>query len=105
MFGLSTDPYIFTKLLRPHFKHWWEQGIKTAVYLDDGARVCDTFEKCIDQAKQVKTDLQSAGFIINNDKSVWVLCQCLVRLGLLLNLIKVVLEIPENRLLKVEMPY
>ena len=102
MFGLSTGPYIFTKLLRPLVKHWREQGIKTAVYLDDGAGVCDTFEKCVDQAKQVKTDLQSAGFIINNDKSVWVPCQCLVWLGLLWNLIKGVLEIPETRLLKVE---
>ena len=102
MFGLSTGPYIFTKLLRPLVKHWREQGIKTAVYLDDGAGVCDTFEKYVDQAKQVKTNLQSAGFIINNDKSVWVPCQCLVWLGLLWNLIKGVLEIPETRLLKVE---
>ena len=30
-----------------------------------------TFEKCVDQAKHVETDVQSAGFIIDNDKSVW----------------------------------
>ena len=40
--------------------------------------------------------------IINNDKSVWVPCQCLVWLVLLWNLIKGVLEIPEARLHKVE---
>ena len=43
-------------------KHWREQGIKTTVYFDNGAGVCDTFEKGVDQAKQVKTDLQYAGF-------------------------------------------
>ena len=52
--------------------------------------------------RPTQTDLQSDGFIINNDKSVWLPCQCLVWLGLLWNLIKGVLEIPENRLLKVE---
>ena len=102
MFGLSTGPFCFTKLLRPLVKHWMEQGINTAVYLDDGAGVCDTYEKCANQAEQVKSALQAAGFIINDEKSVWVPCQGLVWLGLLWNLIKGVLEIPEDRLLKVE---
>lgn len=102
MFGVCTGPYIFTKLLRPLVKHWRGRGIKTAVYLDDGAGVSDTFEGCVKQAKQVKCDLQSAGFIINNDKSVWVPCQGLVWLGLFWNLVTGVLEIPQVRLLKVE---
>ena len=102
MFGLSTGPFCFTKLLRPLVKHWRELGINTAVYLDDGAGVCDTYEKCANQAEQVKSDLQAAGFIVNDEKSVWVPCQGLVWLGLFWNLIKGVLEIPEDRLLKVE---
>ena len=78
------------------------QAFKTAVYLDRGAWVCDTFEKCVDQAKTVKTDLQSSRFNVNNDKSVWVPCHRLVCLRLLWNLIKGVLEIPETRLLNVK---
>jgi hypothetical protein len=35
-FGLTTAPYIFTKLLRPIVKHWRSQGISNVVYLDDG---------------------------------------------------------------------
>ena len=61
MFGLRTGPYIFTKLLRPHFKYWWEQGIKTAVYLDDSAGVCDTFEKKM-SIKQNKLNMFLKGY-------------------------------------------
>ena len=35
-FGLSSAPYIFTKLVRPLVKHWRAQGISSIVYLDDG---------------------------------------------------------------------
>jgi len=35
-FGLSTAPYLFTKLLKPLEKHWRLQGICTAIFLDDG---------------------------------------------------------------------
>ena len=41
-FGLSSAPYIFTKLLRPLVKHWRSQGIHTVVYLDDGFDVEST---------------------------------------------------------------
>ena len=35
-FGLSSAPFIFTKLLKPLNKCWRTQGIPIAVYLDDG---------------------------------------------------------------------
>ena len=36
-FGLTSGPYIFTKLLRPLVRHWRSQGIQIAVFLDEGA--------------------------------------------------------------------
>ena len=41
-FGLSSAPYIFTKLLRPLVKHWRSQGIHIVIYLDDGFDVEST---------------------------------------------------------------
>ena len=35
-FGLTSAPYIFTKLLRPLVKFWRFNGIKIVVYIDDG---------------------------------------------------------------------
>ena len=40
----------------------------------------------LSQAKQVQSDLISAGFIINEEKSTWVPCQGLVWLGFYWNL-------------------
>ena len=56
---------------------------------------------CLSQAKQVQSDLISAGFIINEEKSTWVPCQGLVWLGLYWNLAEGNLEIPEKRINKV----
>ena len=93
-------PYIFTKLLRPLVRHWRGQGIQIAVFLDDGAGTNPDFDTCFSQAKQVRSDLISAGFVINEEKSKWVPCQGLVWLGLHWNLAEGSFEIPEKRLEK-----
>ena len=36
-FGLSSAPYLFTKLFRPLVRHWRAQGFHFALHLDDGA--------------------------------------------------------------------
>ena len=35
-FGLSSAPYLFTKLLRPILTSWRSNGIPMAIFLDDG---------------------------------------------------------------------
>ena len=35
-FGLSSAPFIFTKLLRPLETHWRSHGIPIAIFFDDG---------------------------------------------------------------------
>ena len=101
-FGISWGPNIFSKLLRPLVKHWRGQGIKIAIFLDDGTGVNDNFDTCLTRAKQVKRDLESAGFVINYDKSIGNPCQGLLWLGLFWNLKEGMLQIPESRLCKVE---
>ena len=44
-FGLSTAPYIFTKLLRPLVKLWRGRGFHSVVYLDDDIDLEETYEK------------------------------------------------------------
>ena len=71
-FGLSTAPYIFTKLLKPLEKHWRIQGTRkaVAVFLKDGWAIVEDKEGCLIKAQSVRRDLYSAGFIINEEKSV-----------------------------------
>ena len=44
-FGLSTGPYLFTKVQRTLTKHWRSQGIRIFMYLDDGAGADSSFSK------------------------------------------------------------
>ena len=56
-FGLSTGPYIFTKVMRPLVGYWRLQAFRIASYLDDGLGVCPTFADCCSQSMAVKSDL------------------------------------------------
>ena len=71
-FGLSSAPYIFTKLLRPLVKHWRSQGMRAVVYLDDGFDIESTESLSQFHSNIRRSDLAAAGFIANDDKSVWV---------------------------------
>ena len=45
-FGLSTAPYVFTKLLKPLEKRWRLQGICIAIFLDDGWGIVQDKQDC-----------------------------------------------------------
>lgn len=42
-FGLSSAPYLFTKLLKPLVKKWRSTGIPIVIYLDDGLGAGDSY--------------------------------------------------------------
>ena len=45
-FGLSSCPYVFTKLLKPVMRHLRSQGLSSIIYLDDILCVENSFENC-----------------------------------------------------------
>ena len=97
-FGLSSAPYIFTKLLRPLVKHWRSQGIRAVIYLDDGFDVESTESLSQIHSNILRSDLAAAGFISNDDKSVWVLVQFIVWLGIVWDGILGNISITESRI-------
>ena len=74
-FGLSSAPHIFTKVLKPLEKHWGLNGARIALFLDDGWGIASTCDACASLSITIKDDLLSAGFVSNDDKSVWEPCQ------------------------------
>ena len=46
-FGLSTAPFVLTKVIRPLVKHWRFKSIKIACFLDDGLGIDNTFENAL----------------------------------------------------------
>lgn len=96
-FGLSTGPYIFTKIMRPLVKHWRSKTFKIVVYLDDGLGVCPSFTSCEEQSLCVKSDLCKSGFVANVEKSIWEPTQCTKWLGLNWDLKAQILTVPQDK--------
>ncbi|CAC5371791.1 unnamed protein product [Mytilus coruscus] len=82
-FGLSTDPYIFTKCIRPLVKCWRKNYITIVLYLDDGFGMNNDNNECIKDAEIVKQSLLNAGFLLNEEKSVFTPVQKLEWLGII----------------------
>jgi len=70
-FGLSSAPYIFTKLLKPLETHWRAQGIPIAIFFDDGVGAGPSFQVAKLNSSVVGSDLSHSGFEINHEKSNW----------------------------------
>ena len=71
--------------MRPLIHHWQGRAI---VYLDDGIVAVKGEQEVIEESAQVKHELESAGFIINIEKSKWELCHTIEWLGFQINLAK-----------------
>ena len=67
-FGLTTAPYLFTKLLRPLVKHWRGQGIRVIIYLDDGIVAAKGELTACETSSKIQDDLKQAGFVVNTAK-------------------------------------
>lgn len=63
-FGLSSAPFIFTKILRNLVRFWRKKGIYIIVYLDDGFGFSDSFAKCEYSSLKVYNTLIKSGFVV-----------------------------------------
>lgn len=97
-FGISSAPYIFTKVLREMVKYWRLNGIKIVMFLDDGWGSNKTFEQTEADSYFVKNSLEMAGFLINKEKSIWFPVQELEWIGIFWNSEKFCISIPQRRI-------
>jgi len=68
-FGLSTAPYIFTKVLRPVVTYLRNKGYQLVIYLDDFLLLGSSKDECRSNIRTTVNLLQSLGFVINHTKS------------------------------------
>ena len=81
-FGLSSAPYVSTKVFRPLVKHLHSRGIPLVLYLDDSAGCLHDISVAQNTASVVRSDLANAGVVANEEKFIWVLTQILEWLGI-----------------------
>ena len=73
-FGLSSAPYIFTKLLKPLVKKWRGEEKSIILYLDDGLGAVRPFNWGKIRSLQIHADLLKFGLLPNEEKCVWEPC-------------------------------
>ena len=100
-FGLTSAPFIFTKVLRPLVRNWRSQGISTVVYLDDGFDIERSLDTSMTNSRIIRSDLRKAGFITSEDKCMWHPTQLLTWLGLDWNGLSGTISITPHRIDKV----
>jgi len=98
-FGLTSAPFIFTKIMRSLVKFWREQAIAIAVYLDDGLGAANSYSICIKHSFIVNSTLINCGFIVNVEKSNWKPSKILTWIGITANLENKTYTIPSKRVI------
>lgn len=96
-FGLSTTPYIFTKILRPVISYLRQKDFYSVIYLDDFLFLGSSPEKCRTNVSTSLNLLLSLGFMINYSKSHLEpsnKCKCL---GFIFDSIEQSISIPPGR--------
>ena len=70
-FGMSTVPYIFTKVLKPVINYWRSTGRRVSMFFDDGLGGNSCKGSASTDTIAVRADLARLGFFLSVDKCVW----------------------------------
>lgn len=98
-FGLSTAPYVFTKLMKPAYLR--NLGIFCVYYLDDWLIIADSKKACLNAVTLTISTLKNLGFTVNLKKSEWDPCQQIAYLGFVLDSNKITIELPDTKRQKI----
>ena len=96
-FGLTSAPFIFTKIVRVLVRLWRGEGVRICVFIDDGLGTKSKHPIAKMDAALVRDSLQCSGFVANIQKSHWEPCQELTWLGVTVNLASGTFKISKDR--------
>ena len=100
-FGLSSAPYIFTKVMKPIFSQLRREGICNSYYIDDSIYANLTATQLSMQTNRAKALLESLGFIINLEKSSLRPSQIIEHLGFIINTLLMTVSLPAVKVEKI----
>ena len=97
-FGISPCPYAFTKVCRILVKLWRSNGVKIAMFIDDGNGIAGDRATADIHSDLVRKSLRRSGFVASSSKSIWEPCLELEWLGIIVNTNEGFLKLPFHRL-------
>src|ERR1700730_7875651 len=80
-FGLSTVPWLFTRMTKPILTWARSQGIRVSAYLDDWIVFARTQQQSLEHTSKLISMMESLGWLINREKSTLIPSQSLDHLG------------------------
>ena len=86
--------------MRVLVKKWRSIGLRVIVYIDNGNCVAKNFIETRKAGKLLKKDLENAGFVLNNKKSIWLPTRQIKFLGFIVNTKKINFTVPKEKLKK-----
>ena len=101
-FGLSPSARLFTKKLKPVIAFLRSMGIRLLIFLDDILIMADSLERAAEHTEIAIRVLKSPGFMIKKKKSILKPTQTILFLGFIVNSIKMLLLLPEEKLRKLK---
>jgi len=99
--GLSSAPYIFTRLMKVVFSSLRKAGHSSIFYLDDSLLVAPTKMDCLKNISSTVDILQRVGFTISWEKSVLVPTHIIEFLGFRFNSQNMELSLPIRKQIKI----
>ena len=96
-FGLSTSPYVFTKVMRTVIEYLRGKGLMSSIYLDDILCIGKNRQSCLENVTITIETLKSLGFIINETKSCLVPNTRCRYLGFVIDSNKCVIDATEEK--------
>lgn len=100
-FGLSTAPFVFTKLLKPVVEYLRSRNMVSVICLDDIFCVGRSYDECNQNVLETKNTLVRLGFLINYEKSCLLPSTECKYLGFLFNSKKMSLQLPQDKKVKI----
>lgn len=100
LFGLTSAPRIFTRVMLPVMKRLRESGIRIVVYLDDLLILAQSAEEAAQHRDLTLRLLMSLGWLINGKKSVLTPAQRMTYLGVEIDSNNMTFSLGEDKLRK-----
>ncbi|XP_063975951.1 uncharacterized protein LOC135161901 [Diachasmimorpha longicaudata] len=101
-FGLSTSPFVFTKIMKPVISKLPLQGMLLMIYLDGFLFVSNSKDQCEENMRTCVDLLESLGFIVNFEKSSLAATQKCKDLRFVINSVHYSLELPNKRKVQIK---
>ena len=102
LFGLSCAPRTFTKVMKPVMILLRSWGVRIIIYIDDMLILAETSEQAYQLLETLLWILQSLGFVVNREKSVFIASQEIEFLGLVINSQSMELSLPGEKLRQIK---